>query len=105
MRDVRSQIQRSIALACMCAAAATPALAVPADPNRPLASQTCEVAQTRLEQAQDGSPLISAEEQAQVLRTARADVVRLCGVEAIEGHLSPSPPVVEKLFNAVRLDA
>lgn len=96
MRDDRTQILRSIALAialaCVFAAASAPVLAVPADPNRPLASQTCDVAQTRLEQAQDGSPLISADEQAQVLRTARADVIRLCGVDAIEGELlAPAP--------------
>ena len=103
MRDDRTQILRFATLACLFAAVSAPVLAVPADPNRPLASQTCDVAQARLEQAQGGSPLISADEQAQVLRTARADVIRLCGVDAIEGRLPA--PASDKTITVVRDDA
>lgn len=85
----------AIAIASVYSPFAFSAHALPANPERPLASQTCDVAQMRLAEAQTGSPLISADEQAQVLRVARADVVRLCGADQIDGlppgGVSPTP--------------
>lgn len=54
------------------------ALAVPADPARPLAMQTCAEAMTRLAEARVPSPLVSAEDQAVILQIAEADATRLC---------------------------
>ncbi|MBY4892750.1 hypothetical protein KUL25_08235 [Rhodobacteraceae bacterium N5(2021)] len=79
-------------------ALAGPALAVPADPNRPLAAQTCAEAQARLDEAREGSPLLSPEEQAEVLRTALADAERLCGDVQRDGAVQdpalPTPATI-----------
>lgn len=62
----------------LCIAIATPSLALPANPQRPLAEQTCEAALARLAEAQIGSPLVPVESHPQLLAIARADVARLC---------------------------
>jgi hypothetical protein len=65
----------ALALALLAAQAG----AVPPDPERPLAEQTCAEALARLAEARQGSPLISPDEQAAVLARAEADSLRLCG--------------------------
>lgn len=83
----------AITIACFCAPVGLSVHALPANPECPLAAQTCEAALLRLAEAQAGSPLISAEEQVQILRVARADAVRLCGADQIDGrlHIDPAP--------------
>lgn len=73
------------ALALLCALPG-PGHAVPADPDRPLAAQTCHEAQERLAEALQGSPLLSPEEQAAVVRVARSNVERLCETGTQEGR-------------------
>jgi len=55
---------------------------LPQNPQRPFAAQTCGAALARLAEAEEGSPLISARERAQVLQKARHQAEKLC----------PSPP-------------
>lgn len=52
--------------------------ALPPNPQRPFTAQTCEEALLRYREAEAGSPLISAVENAEVLAGARAQVRRLC---------------------------
>lgn len=54
------------------------ALALPPNPQRPFTARTCEEALLRYREAEAGSPLISAIENAEVLAGARAQVRRLC---------------------------
>lgn len=54
------------------------AWAVPPDPQRAFEAQTCAQAQSRLIEARNGNPLISAEEMHQVVLKAHAQVARLC---------------------------
>lgn len=54
------------------------AQAVPPDPQRPFDAKSCKEALMRLEEAQQGSPLISPEENREVLRKAVEQVLRLC---------------------------
>lgn len=62
-------------------------LALPPDPQRPFDARTCEEAMARYREAQAGSPLISDEENAEVLARARVQVYRLCGRDAEIGPL------------------
>lgn len=67
------------------------ATAMPADPERPLAVQTCTEAQARLTEAQVGSPLLSPDEQTQVLQQALTQAARLCsGEQGSNGALHPA---------------
>ncbi|GAB5445415.1 MAG: hypothetical protein Gyms2KO_02880 [Gymnodinialimonas sp.] len=51
-----------------------------------------------------GSPLLSPDEQAQVLRVALADVARLCGENQRDGHLpGPDRPPSIKIHDAERV--
>lgn len=84
----------AITIAFVCGPVALPVHALPANPERPLAAQTCEAALMRLVEAQAGSALISAEEQTQILSVARADAVRLCGADQIDGSLQTDPAPV-----------
>lgn len=96
---------RTITAAALLSAVASVAVAVPADPGRPLVAQTCSVAMTRLVEAQSGSPLLSADEQAQILRMARADVARLCDGGQRDGLLQdPSAPNPDEFRDADRVD-
>lgn len=54
------------------------AQAVPPDPQRPFDAKNCKEALMRLKEAQQGSPLISPEENMEVLRKAVEQVLRLC---------------------------
>ncbi len=68
----------------LCIALVSASHALPANPQRPLAAQTCDAALARLAEAQIGSPLVPASSHAQLLRIAQADVVRLCDA----GHVN-----------------
>ncbi len=54
------------------------ASALPPNPQRPFTARTCDEALLRYWEAQAGSPLISAIENAEVLAGALAQVRRLC---------------------------
>lgn len=96
---------RAIVSAALLSAVASAAFAVPAAPDRPLVAQTCAVAMTRLVEAQAGSPLISADEQAQILRMARADVARLCdGGQRGVMPQNPGTPNPNEFHGADRVD-
>lgn len=80
------------------------AVAMPADPTRPLEAQSCSVAQARLTEARMGSPLLSADERAHVLRVALADVARLCDAEQRDGALqAPGTPTDAQTPDAERV--
>jgi hypothetical protein len=64
-----------------------PAMALPPDPERPLAAQTCAEAQARLEEARLGSPLVSEESNLRIQQMAEAYVVSLCNLDP----LGPDP--------------
>lgn len=55
------------------------AIALPANPQRPLESQTCDAAKIRLYEALGGSPLISKNEISETIFIARNWVDQLCG--------------------------
>ena len=74
-------ILRSAACCLAPCVAAAPAQALPPDPERPFEARTCAEARARLAEARAGNPLISAEEMAQVVARAEAQVARLCGPE------------------------
>jgi hypothetical protein len=61
--------------------AAAPAMSLPPNPQRPNTSTTCAEAQERVVQAERGSSLISAHENAEVLRQASEVAARLCAAE------------------------
>jgi hypothetical protein len=58
---------------------AVPAGAVPPDPQRPFIARTCDAALARLDEARQGSPLISAAEMAEIVIQARVRARQLCG--------------------------
>lgn len=70
---------RVIGVAVAAGVMACGAMAVPPDPQRPLAEQSCPEALVRLAEARQGSPLIPPEERAAVLARAERDTLRLCG--------------------------
>jgi hypothetical protein len=57
---------------------AGPAMSLPPNPERPNHSTICAEAQSRLREAELGSPLVSRHENAEFLEQARAVVARLC---------------------------
>lgn len=63
------------------------AQAMPTNPLRPLASETCDEALARLAEARIGSPLLPASELDDVVRVAEGHVVRLCGRDAVPDAL------------------
>lgn len=63
------------------------ALAMPTNPLRPLASETCDAALARLAEARIGSPLLPASELDDLVRVAEGHVVRLCGPDAVPDAL------------------
>lgn len=78
-----------LALACLLADGAG---AVPPDPQRPLAEQTCAAALDRLTEARSEGTLISPSERAAVLARAEADTLRLCGAVPAEAPPDPVDP-------------
>jgi len=62
--------------------AVSSAAALPPDPMRPLEAETCDAAQARLAEARSGSPLVSAQTNAEILLEAEAQVERLCASPA-----------------------
>lgn len=63
----------------------TMANALPQNPERPFAARTCEEARARYSEAQNFSPLISHDENTQVLEKARQQMERLCAGEPEDG--------------------
>lgn len=70
---------------------APPSRALPADPLRPFVAETCEEARARLEEARQGSPLVSEQENAEALRLAQEQVLRLCGPDADTAEQQETP--------------
>lgn len=106
MRRELTKPIHAIATAALFSAVTSAAFAVPPAPDRPLAAQTCDVAMTRLAEAQAGSPLLSPDEQAQVLRVAQADVARLCDAGQRDGLLpTPGFSIPDQTFDADRVQA
>ncbi|MBA8902984.1 hypothetical protein FHW17_003896 [Phyllobacterium sp. P30BS-XVII] len=54
------------------------AATLPVNPERPLNPVTCEEAQKRVQEARDGSPLLSPEENKRVLHEAIKRAEQLC---------------------------
>lgn len=69
----------------------TRAFALPPDPMRPLEAETCDVAQARLAEARLGSPLVSAETNAEIVVEAEARVERLCAPPSTNPDPIPTP--------------
>lgn len=51
----------------------------PRNPERPMNAKTCEEARARLQEAERGSSLVSAERNQEIFELAQAQVARLCG--------------------------
>lgn len=74
----RTSLSTSVAVLLATGMIANGAQALPPNPQRPFTARTCEEALQRYREAEAGSPLISAIENAEVLAAARAQVRRLC---------------------------
>lgn len=70
------------ALALVLVMSAPSSQALPADPLRPFEAETCDEARARLHEARQASSLISDQENAEALRLAQEQVLRLCGTDA-----------------------
>jgi hypothetical protein len=80
-----------------------PGLALPPDPQRPFDAMTCKAARIRYHEALTGSPLISANENADVLALAKAQLLQLCGPGASERSLKkPSIRLKTNVFGPQR---
>jgi hypothetical protein len=66
---------------------AAPAAGLPPNPERANKSRTCAEALERLSEAERGSPLVSEQENEEILKQARAVVAQLCS----ENNGAPCP--------------